>query len=263
MTLIFRLIPWVIGKLIGGQINKKRRQRIQSDLLAADLSDGELADLGPYVQTAVEHGGLTRKAITGFMTVIALIVVWVGLQIGEGGFIAFIFAGMIGLLAYLGGYRPLQKAGELEDTLRQNPRWLLGPDYDGRYEKLVDNVDYDPDTYGTYDDVTPSQTTYPPAGTSGPTPSQQGTSQQRASTQQAPRQGQPQQRQSPRGQSQASEPQQDTAAQQPPGTGAPQQSAQNRQPSSSSAEMRSCPSCGARLQPNTTQCPDCGANVTS
>lgn len=137
--------------LIGRKINEKQRENLQRELETADLTQEELKELGPYVQIAVKHGGLTTKLQAGVVTVITIGLILAGLLVDTAGIVFLAFAAIFGILLYLSLYRALRIGMELETKLQENPQWILGPNYDGRYEKWRENIDYDQERYGSFE----------------------------------------------------------------------------------------------------------------
>jgi ABC-type siderophore export system fused ATPase/permease subunit len=137
------ITKFVINKL-GRRQRAKRRQDIYDELKKHDLSEDELAELWPYVATAVDHGGMATIAVLAFISILPLGVIVFGAFVAAEG--AFIMSAVIVLIGLVVGrytswrvYKQWSHTQDLISDLKQNPRTV--PDTNV-YNWLVEKTDF-------------------------------------------------------------------------------------------------------------------------
>jgi hypothetical protein len=142
--MVTRAITKFVTSKLGGRQRAKRRQAIYDELTKHDLSEDELAELWPYVATAVDHGGVATLAVVAFISILPLGVILFGaLVASEGALIMAIVIMLIGLLIgrYTSWrvYKQWRYTQDLISDLKQNPRTV--PDTNV-YNWLVEKTDF-------------------------------------------------------------------------------------------------------------------------
>lgn len=137
------LTKLVIDKL-GRKARAKRRQAIYDELTKHDLSEDELAELWPYVATAVDQGLMGIIAVMIFISILPLGIIGFGALVASEG--ALIMAAVIVLIGLVVGrytswriYKQLRYTQDLISDLKQNPRTV--PDTNV-YNWLVEKTDF-------------------------------------------------------------------------------------------------------------------------
>lgn len=137
------LAKLVIDKL-GRKARAKRRQAIYDELTKHDLSEDELAELWPYVATAVDQGVMAIIAVMAFVSILPLGIIGFGALVASEG--ALIMAAVIVLIGLVVGryttwrvYKQWRYTQDLISDLKQNPRTV--PDTNV-YNWLVEKTDF-------------------------------------------------------------------------------------------------------------------------
>lgn len=151
MRFIGKLVLGGIGKLIGGKVASRRRERLVDEITNHGLSEDDLRDLAPYIEAAVEEGAKLRLGYVAVGCLLGLGFILIGISgmegsIMVGGFFALLGVGLVFVTIrefYLKGYK---KAKNLERILRSDPQRILEEQGD-EYEHLVERIDYEEDSF--------------------------------------------------------------------------------------------------------------------
>lgn len=144
MCMVSRVITKIVIDKLAHRQRAKRRQAIYDELTTHDLSEDELAELWPYVATAVDHGGMATIAVMAFISILPLGVVAFGAFAASEG--ALMIAAVIVLIGLIIGrytswrvYKQWSFTQDLISDLKQNPRTV--PDTNV-YNWLVEKTDF-------------------------------------------------------------------------------------------------------------------------
>jgi hypothetical protein len=144
----------ILAAIVGVRAIDSRRREVQKTVLSAGLTDTELTELGPYVQLTVEHGRVERRLLLAAGGLSCAGMALGGIVTGSsGGGVLLLLSGVIGGILYIGPYRAYHDARRIEQILSENPRYFLGPEYDGQYDTFLRHLDYDPERYASYSDT--------------------------------------------------------------------------------------------------------------
>lgn len=142
--MVTRTLTKLVIDALGKKSRGKRRQTIYDELTKHDLSEDELAELWPYVATAVDHGGVITLIVMAFVSILPLGVIAFGLLVASEG--AVIMTAVIVLIGLIVGrytswrlYKQWSYTQDLISDLKQNPRTV--PDTNV-YNYLVEKTDF-------------------------------------------------------------------------------------------------------------------------
>jgi len=142
--MVVRTLTKFVIDAIGRKMRSKRRQAIYDKLTTHDLSEDELAELWPYVATAVDYGGVVTLVVMAFVSILPFGVIAFGALVASEG--ALIMAAVIGLIGLVIGrytswklYKQWRYTQDLISDLKQNPRTV--PDTNV-YNWLVEKTDF-------------------------------------------------------------------------------------------------------------------------
>lgn len=142
--MVFRTFTELFFGKIGKKTRSDRRQEIYAGLKRHNLSEDELAELWPYVATAVDHGGTAPLFLAGVIGLVPLgIFLFGGAVLLEGGFVAGLIIAIIGLLILRYSswqlYNQWRYTNELMTDLKNDPRSVPGTSV---YNWLVEKTDF-------------------------------------------------------------------------------------------------------------------------
>lgn len=142
--MVTRALTKLVIDALGRKTRAKRRQAIYNELTKHGLSEDELAELWPYVATAVDHGGKSTIAVMAFISILPLGIIVFGALVASEG--ALIMAAVIVLIGIVVGrytswrvYKQWRYTQDLISDLKQNPRTV--PDTNV-YNWLVEKTDF-------------------------------------------------------------------------------------------------------------------------
>lgn len=142
--MVTRTLTKLVIDALGRKTRAKRRQAIYDELTKHDMSEDELAELWPYVATAVDHGGAVTLVVMAFISILPLGVLAFGALVASEG--SLIMGAVIGLIGLVIGrytswklYKQWRYTQDLISDLKQNPRTV--PDTNV-YNWLVEKTDF-------------------------------------------------------------------------------------------------------------------------
>lgn len=142
--MVFRTFTELFFGKIGRKTRSDRRQEIYSGLKRHNLSEKELAELWPYVATAVDHGGSAALLLAGVIGLVPLgIILFGGTVLLDGGIVVGLIIALVGvvILRYSSWrlYNQWRYTNDLITDLKNDPRSV--PDT-AVYNWLVEKTDF-------------------------------------------------------------------------------------------------------------------------
>lgn len=142
--MVTRTLTKLVINKIGEKTREKRRQEIYSDLKRHNLSEDTLAELWPYVATAVDHGGNSALMVAGVIGLVPLgIILFGGAVMVEGGIVVGLVIAFVGVLILRYSswrlYKQWSYTNQLITDLKNNPQTVPETNI---YNWLVEKTDF-------------------------------------------------------------------------------------------------------------------------
>lgn len=160
--MVSRALTRAVINLLGRKSRERRRQDLYEDLKRHDVSESELAELGPYVAVAVDWAGPGLLIAAAFVVFIGVpmfaIMALLGIGYGlDSGSMVILLGGLVVALMIpyslwnsYKKYRQRKQLGQLLDDLKSDPMSVIGTP---TYVQLVENLDFK--SGQAYPDVAP------------------------------------------------------------------------------------------------------------